>query len=134
MGAKSFAISKGATPSITGGTAINFADDGQTVSNGVHCVNSGATDVRLQESVTLKTRRPTLKDGKFISKDKRSWVYSKPYLLADGTITYGVFRGEVELHPDVTSFATEQADLRKTGCQLMFDAELETFNLNGSTA
>lgn len=73
-----------------------------------------------------------MKAGKFVSKDKRSWVYSKPFLLTDGTITYGVFRGEVELHPDVTNFAIEQADLRKTGSQLMFDAELETFNSNGS--
>lgn len=132
MGAKSFAISKGATVSITGGTAINFADDGQTIANGVHVVNTGATDIRLQESVTLKTRRATLKDGVFVNKDKKTHVFSKPYLLANGTISYGVVRQEIELHPDVPNFATEQADLRKTACQLWFDAELEAFNANGT--
>lgn len=132
MGAKSFAISKGATPSIAGGTAVNFADDGQSVTNGVHVVNAGATDIRLQESVTLKTRRPTLKNGVYTSKDKRSHVFSKPFLLANGTITYGVIRQEIELHPDVTNFAAEHADMRKTACQLWFDAELETFNANGT--
>lgn len=132
MGAKSFAILSSATVTATGGTAVNYADDGQTVANGVRVVDSGATDIRLQSSITLKTRRPTLKAGKFTTKDKRSEVLSKPFLHADGTISYGVIRQEIELHPDVPNFATEHLNLRKMGAQLWFDSELETFNSNGS--
>lgn len=132
MGAKSFAILTSPTISITGGTAVNFADTGLSISNGVQVANSGQSDPRLQETVTLRTRRPSFKNGKFLSKDKRTAVFSKPFVHADGTISYGVVRQEIELHPDVPNFAAEHLKLRQYGCQLPVDAELETFNAAGT--
>jgi len=132
MSARSFSILAGGTLSASGGSAVTYADDGLTVQNGVHVVDTSATDMRIQPSITLQNRKATLRNGLYINKDKRSAVVQIPLLKTDGTVVNNLVRIERELDPSTTAAQALEITLR--AAQTLFDSELASFWATGSVS
>lgn len=131
MGLKSMSLLASATISTSGGTALAFADDGQTIANGVHLIVPADTDYQTRRQATAKYRPPTLdqKTGQY-GKDKKSISLSKPQVLTDGRVIFNTIRLEREVHPSLS--AAEAAELLKLGAQLLTDADVDAFWATGS--
>lgn len=115
---------------VTGGTDVTFKINGQSVSNGVQLHNEGQADFRIRENLTAKNRPPVAqKDGSY-TKGKRQVTLVMPKLLVSGAVTYNLWRGEMEVHPETT--AAEMADLKLRGAQLMCDSDFDGFWAFGS--
>lgn len=119
--------------SWTGGTAVTFESDGSSVANGTHIVDTSATDWRTQSHITYKSRRPVVQgDGSF-SKARREGVFTLPFILADGTVSYQVVRISIEAHPEFAAIAGNISRLRHFGGQMFLDSETDDFFNVGST-
>lgn len=134
MGLKTMSVQEGAvTVSATGGTTLTFAEDGQTIQNGVHLIVPADSDYATRRSLTVKYRPPTLnpKTGSY-TKDKKSMVFTRPVILTDGSVAFNVLRIEREIVPS-TSVA-ERDMLNIVGAQLLVDSEAGSYWATGSMA
>lgn len=131
MGLKSMSLLAGATISASGGTALAFAEDGQSISNGVHLIVPADTDYQTRRQVTAKYRPPALdaRTGVY-GKDKKSISLSKPMTLASGQVVFNTIRIEREVHPSLA--AADAAELCALGAQLLTDADVASFWATGS--
>ena len=131
MGLKTMSLLAGATVSTSGGTALVFADDGITISNGVHLVVPADADYQTRRQVTAKYKPPTLdpKTGAY-SKDKKSISLALPIVLTDGRVVFNTIRIEREVHPSLSAANAEE--LNKLGAQLLTDADVVNFWAAGS--
>lgn len=131
MGLKSMSLQSGATCSVTGGTALVFAADGQTIQNGVHLVIPADADYQTRRQATCKYRPPTLdpKTG-LMGKDKKSISFVKPIVLATGQVVFNTIRIEREVHP--STVAADVTDLNVIGAQMLFDADASGFWATGA--
>ena len=120
----------GATLAASAGTAIVFADDGTTITNGVHLVVPATADYRVRQSCTAKYKAPRiLADGTYL-RDSKSISYNVPLILATGKIVNNVIRVEREVHPELSAAAA--TDLNKILAQLLFDTDTDNFWAAGS--
>lgn len=113
-----------------GGTALVFAEDSVTISNGLHLIVPADADYQTRRTVTVKSRPATLdaKTGSY-SKDKKSICLAQPKILADGRVVFCTIRLEREVHPSMT--AAEMLELNNLGSQLLVDADVAGFWANG---
>jgi len=133
MSLQNASILDGATISVSGGTAVTFTSDGQSVANGAHIINASQSDLRLREHMTLKSRLPkynntTGKYGKLI----RSAVLTTPLIDSDGANYFPVVRIEVESRPDMT--AAQELKLRVLSAQILTDTDFASFWTTGNVA
>lgn len=131
MGLKSMSLLAAATVSASGGTALAFADDGVSISNGCHLIVPADADYQTRRQVTAKYRQPTLdpRTGVY-SKDKKSLCLAKPIVLSTGTVVFNTIRLEREVHPSLT--AAECLELNLLGAQMLTDADVQAFWATGS--
>lgn len=131
MGLKSMSLLSGATVSASGGTALAFADDGQSIQNGVHLIVPADADYQTRRQATAKYRPPVLdtKTGQY-GKDKKSICLAKPQVLTDGRVIFNTIRIEREVHPSLS--AADAAELCALGAQLLVDADVTSFWATGS--
>jgi hypothetical protein len=131
MGLKNMSLLAAATVNATGGTAQVFADDGQTIQNGVHLIVPADTDYQTRRQATVKYRPPTLdaKTGAY-GKDKKSISYAIPLVLSDGRVVFNTIRIEREVHPSLS--AATAAEMCNIGAQLLIDADVTSFWATGS--
>jgi len=131
MGLKTMSLLAGATLAATGGTAVAFADDGQSIQNGCHLIVPADADYQTRRSVTVKYRPPTLnaKTGAY-GKDKKSMCYAQPVVLTDGSVVFNTIRIEREVHPSTS--AANVLDFTKVGAQMLFDTDTDSFWATGS--
>jgi hypothetical protein len=131
MGLKNMSLLAVATVTATGGTPLVFADDGVTITNGLHLVVPADTDYQTRRQVTAKYRPPTL-DPKTnaYSKDKKSLCLARPVVLADGRVIFNTIRLEREVHPSLS--AAEALELNNLGSQMLTDADVAAFWATGS--
>lgn len=125
-------INSGATVSATGGTAKTFTSDGMSIQNGIHLIDASVTDFRVQPSLTIKVKRPTLSPLGVYSKGKISVTYKVPVILASGATSFELIRIERESHPEAT--AASRLDLNVMGAQTLTDADFSALWASGSTA
>lgn len=130
-GIQTMTVKTGATMAPTGGTDLVFAPDGITVQNGVHCVVPAVTSYAVRPSMTAKYRPPSLNSDGSYSKDKKSVVYTIPFTLASGEISFQLIRIERECHPEYSAAAA--LDLNVVGSQLLTDSEAASFWAVGAT-
>lgn len=132
MGLKNMSLIAAPT-SITpaGGTALDFAEDGVTISNGLHLIVPSDDDYQTRRVVTIKNRPPTLdpKTGSY-SKDKKSMSLAKPLVLADGRVIFNTIRLERETHPSLS--AADALELNNLGAQMLTDPDVVNFWATGS--
>lgn len=132
MGLKNMSLIAAPT-SITpaGGTALVFAEDGVTISNGLHLIVPSDDDYQTRRVVTIKNRPPTLdpKTGSY-SKDKKSMSLAKPLVLADGRVIFNTIRLERETHPSLS--AADALELNNLGAQMLTDPDVVNFWATGS--
>lgn len=133
MGLKTMSLLTGASLAATGGTALVFAEDGQTIQNGVHLIIPADADYQTRRSVTAKYRPPTLnaKTGAY-GKDKKSICLVQPVLLTDGSVVFNTYRVECEIHPSTS--AANALEFRKIGAQVCFDADTDAFWATGAVS
>ena len=133
MPIKGATLAVGGTISVTGGTAKTFTDMGETIKNGVKVADLSQTDARIRTTITA-INRPAITDrnGKFISKDRRSTKTVMPKILADGSIAYNFVESVSSIHPETTD--AERAQLLGIDAQLKFDPDLTNFQLYGSVS
>lgn len=131
MGLKTMSLLAGATVSASGGAALVFADDGVTISNGVHLIVPADADYQTRRQCTAKYKPPTLdaKTGAY-SKDKKSISLAVPVVLADGRVVFNTIRLEREVHPSLSAAAA--LELNTLGAQLLVDADAANFWAAGS--
>lgn len=131
MGLKNMSLLAGGSVSTTGGTAQVFADDGQTIANGLHLIVPADTDYQTRRGATIKYRPPTLdaKTGSY-GKDKKSISYACPQVLTDGRVVFNTIRIEREVHPSLSAAAA--AELNVIGAQLLSDSDVTSFWATGS--
>lgn len=131
MGLKTMSLLSAATISATGGTALAFAEDGVSISNGLHLMVPADADYQTRRVVTVKYRPPTLdaKTGVY-SKDKKSISYSLPQVLPSGQVVFNTVRIEREVHPSLSAAAA--LDLCVVGAQMFVDNDVVSFWANGS--
>lgn len=131
MGLKTMSLLAGATVAASGGTALAFAEDGVSITNGVHLMVPADADYQTRRMVTAKHKPPTIdtKTGVY-SKDKKSISLTLPQVLPSGVVVFNVIRIEREVHP---SLATASAlELTKLGAQLLVDDNVVDFWATGS--
>jgi hypothetical protein len=131
MGLKTMSLLATATVSATGGTALAFADDGVSISNGLHLIVPADADYQTRRQATVKYRQPTVdvKTGVY-SKDKKSVCLALPKVLSTGQVVFNTIRIEREVHPSLS--AAEALELCNLGAQLLVDADVVAFWANGS--
>lgn len=131
MSINGVSLQKGASGiTVTGGTATVFATDGLKVANGIHVIDTTVTDLTLVPHATFKNKAHALQpDGRF-SKGRRDFNFTLPIVLASGERSFQVFRGTFELHPEIS--AATILEMRMMACQLIMDAELNSYYSNGS--
>lgn len=131
MGLKNMSLLATATLAATGGSALVFSDDGQTITNGVHLVIPADADYQTRRNVTAKFRPPTLDASTGIyGKDKKSLCLVKPIVLASGKVIFNTIRIEREVHPSLTT--AECVELNKLGAQMLIDTDTDAFWATGS--
>lgn len=131
MGLKSMSLLAGASVAASGGTALVFAEDGQSIQNGLHLIVPADADYQTRRQVTVKYRPPTLdaKTGSY-SKDKKSISLALPQVLTDGRVVFNTIRIEREVHPSLS--AANAAELCALGAQLLSDSDCTQFWATGS--
>lgn len=130
MGLKNMSINIGGSVANTGGTAKVFADDGVTVPNGVHVSVPGTADFRVREHATFRYNPAVLQGDGTYSRQQCKASLTVPKALASGKYVNNTLRIEMDIHPEST--ATEYADLRKLGAQLLIDSDTDNFWTAGS--
>lgn len=121
----------GATVSATGGSVKTFSSDGMTIQNGVHLIDVAETDFRVQSSITVKVKRPTLNSLGVYSKGKISLVIKAPIILESGATSFELIRIERESHPENTAAA--RLDLNVLGAQALTDPDFAQLWASSST-
>lgn len=130
MGLKNMSLLTGGTNSAAGGAALVFADDGTTITNGVHLVVPATADYRVRQSCTAKYRAPRiLVDGTY-TRDFKSISYNVPLIFATGKVVNNVIRVEREVHPEMSAAAV--LDLNTILAQMLFDTDTTNFWAAGS--
>jgi hypothetical protein len=131
MGLKNMSLLAASVVSATGGSAQVFADDGQTIANGLHLIVPADADYQTRRQATVKFRAPALdvKTGSY-GKDKKSISYAVPQILADGRVVFNTIRIEREVHPSFA--AASAAELNIIGAQLLCDSDVTAFWATGS--
>lgn len=131
MPIKGATLAVGGTLAVSGGTAKTFTEMGETIKNGVKVTDLSQTDARLRMTITA-INKPAMTDrnGKFISKDKRSVKIVQPKLLADGSIAYNFVESISSIHPETTD--AERSSLLGVDAQTKFDGDFTNFQLYGS--
>lgn len=131
MGLKNMSLTSAGTITVSGGSALAFADDGVAIANGVHLVVPGDTDYQTRRQVTAKYRPPTL-DPKTNSygKDKKSISLTLPQVLSNGSVVFNVIRIEREVHPSLATASV--TELNKLAAQLLIDTDTDAFWATGS--
>lgn len=131
MALKNMSLLTGATIAATGGSALAFADDGISITNGVHLVVPSDTDYQTRRQATFKYRPPTL-DAKtnVYGKDKKSVSIVDPIVLPSGQIVFNSVRIEREVHPSYP--AADCIELNKLAAQVFVDSDLDNFWAVGS--
>lgn len=133
MGLKNMSLLEhtGTTISATGGPALVFAEDGVTITNGVHLIVPADMSYTTRRQCTAKVKQPNYdpKTGQY-SKDKKSLSFAQPVVLSDGRIVYNTIRVEREVHPGLD--AVEAAGLNIIGAQLLCDADTANFWATGA--
>lgn len=132
MGLVNASILTGASISASGGTAVNYTPDGQSVPNGLHLIDAAVADFRLRPQLTFKTKNPTLMPDGSYSKDRRTVVLVEPFVDSKGKTQFDLIRIEREVHPE--SPAAKALDLNKKGAQLLIDTDTAAFFASGSLA
>jgi hypothetical protein len=131
MSLKNMSVQTGATfGAMVGGTALVFSDDGVTIPNGVHLVVPATSDYRVRQSITAKYKPPAVATDGVYGKDKKTFSYTVPQILASGKIVFNVVRVEREVHPELSAAAA--LDLLVIAGQLCFDADTTNFWAAGS--
>lgn len=118
--------------SVTGGTAKTFTITSVTVPNGINVADFSEADFRIRRHITFKNRNPVKQASGSFSKAKRSFVFTTPYLNANGEVEYITDRWESE--QPVTATAAQLANHRRNVAQLLFDADVESFHTGGAIA
>lgn len=131
MGLGTMSLLTGGTVSTTGGSALAFSTDGQSITNGIHLIVPADADYQTRRQVTAKYRPPTLdpKTGAY-SKDKKSMTLVKPIVRADGKVVFNTIRIEREVDPSLS--AAEALDLCVLGAQMLTDADCLAFWANAT--
>lgn len=133
MAIRNAALTLGGTVSITGGTSKSFTEVGETIANGVKITDLSIADSRLRTTLTCVNRPARLNSlGVYTSKDKKTIKIVRPKLRSDGTISFPLREIRIEDDPEMTD--TEKAEMNNLAAQVMFNAGLQQFVLNGATA
>lgn len=131
MGLKTMSLLASATVAASGGTALVFAEDGMTITNGLHLMVPADADYQTRRQVTVKTRPPTLNPATGVyGKDKKSISLALPIVLTSGQVVFNTIRIEREVHPSLS--AASALELNKLGAQLLVDDDVLNFWANGS--
>lgn len=131
MAINGITLLKGATGiTVTAGIGTVFSDDGLDVKNGIHVVDTTEANFIIRKHLTFKNKGAQLLPDGTYSKGKRDFNVTAPFVLASGKTSFPVFRGTMELHPEMT--AAQILELRILSCQAIMDAELDSYYSIGS--
>lgn len=118
----------------TGGTALTFSTQGMTAPGEQSLVVLADTDLRLRRSIDVKVKDPkvqlTAPNG--YTQARRSCLFKKPKLLANGKIT--VNTSKVEVSYDIETTPTEIQELIDIAAQMASDADFVPTLKTGSQA
>lgn len=115
--------------SVTGGTALAYAPDGQLVTNGIHVAANSVADFRVRPHISFKNKNPVRRSDGSFSRGERTIVLTEPYLHTDGIVYYDTYEIK-RLYAPVIPVANLDNGRRKAA-QVLFDADLENFNTVG---
>lgn len=125
-------ILAGGTLTASGGSAVTYTPDGQTVPNGMHLINAAIADYRIRPNITFRYKIPVLDSMGVYSKDRKTGLLVMPKLLASGKIVFPLIRFEREVHPEMT--AAEILELNVQAAQFLTDPDYAPFWATGSMA
>jgi hypothetical protein len=111
----------------TAGTATVFEHDGTPVATGIRVADLTETDLRLQKHCVFKNKNTQMQSDGSFSKIRKNISFTIPFELADGSISYQVFRGEFELHPEFVAVAGNVSNLRNYAGQIILDSETDNY-------
>lgn len=115
---------------VNGGTATVFTDDGLEVKNGIHVIDAANPSFQTRIHGTFKNKSPQIQPDGTYSKGSRDLNFTTPILLASGRISFQVFRGSFEIHPEMT--VAQILEMRLMACQCIMDAEFDAYYNAGS--
>lgn len=126
----SITLSDGATTSTTGGSTQTFSRTPTPVNNGYEYADVSETDHLARQKVVLTARGPALQSDGSWSKHKAKGQFVLPISLADGSVSYGIARFEVEYHPEAS--AANVAELREMGAQIAISSAYDDLYVAGT--
>lgn len=133
MAINNISLLKAATGiTVTGGSATTYQNDGLDVKNGIHVVDTSETNFLIRPHATFKNKAAAAQPGGKFSKGVRSFNFTIPFAEADGTISYPVFRGTMDLPP--TMSVAQILQLRLMATQIIMDSELDNYFVYGTIA
>lgn len=126
MGLQNMSLTSVSEIAVTGGSAIVFALDGQTVANGLHLACITDVDFATRRGITIKQRAATLdpKTGEY-GKDKKSMVFVEPFITPSGRVFFNTWRIEREVHPLSVPGVIDEGN--KLAAQLLIDTDAMNF-------
>lgn len=115
--------------SITGGSAVIMKDDGASIPNGIHVVDTNVTTLSLRPHSTFKSKAASYANGTAV-KGKREVTHVRPKTMSDDSIAYPLVRITFEVDPEMT--AAELLELKQMAIQHISDSELDDFYTFGT--
>jgi hypothetical protein len=126
MSISGITLMKGATGiSVTGGTGTVHSADGLEVKSGIHVVDTTEANFILRPHGTFKNKPAARQQDGTWSKGIRNFNYTIPFLETDGSVSYPVFKGELNLPINMSVAMILQ--LRLMAAQSIMDSELDNY-------
>lgn len=124
-------VKAGATGlTVVGGTDLTFSEGPLPIQGGKQIIIAADADFRVRRNATCKVKLSQLGSDGSYSKDKKTFTFVAPKLLANGSTVFNLIRIEREVHPEST--AAEALELNMIGGQVLSDLDFASFWGSGS--
>lgn len=120
---------------VTGGTAVVFADSGASRQNEKLLIVPADTDFRTRRSILFRSSAAIPNKGmpNGYSNEKRTATIHKPIVLANGKMT--VLSASITLSYDVEASVAQRTEMKDLAAQLLVrSSDFDAFWLNGQLA
>lgn len=128
----SITVSDGCTIAATGGTGKTFSQDGRTISNGRYYGDGTEFDIRKRDTIILTNVPEKAVNGGTQYTKGRRMAKATVHDVDALSVPFEACNVSILVTKDVRCSAAKLAIAVSRACQLLFDAEVASFNTVGT--